>query len=182
MPSAAKSSSAAIRPSPLGADWISFEIQYWNIGILEYSKIVEPSSRDQGRGRAKKAILEYWDIGRLEYWNIGILEYCEIVKASSRATRDQGEQKSEYWNIGILEDWKIGRLEDWKIEILEYWNTQKLSAVLPWTFSGGGGGVRWMFANLDLAAHKASQRKDDIECKPLKRSGGSFDNTLAALC
>ena len=102
----------------------------------------------------------------MEDWNIGILEYCEIVKASSRATRDQGEQKSEYWNIGILEDW----------------NTRKLSAVLPWTFSGGGGGVRWMFANLDLAAHKASLRKDDIECKPLKRSGGSFDNTLAALC
>ena len=66
--------------------------------------------------------------------------------------------------------------------MLEYWNTRKLSAVLPWTFSGGGGGVRWMFANLDLAAHKASLRKDDIECKPLKRSGGSFDNTLAALC
>ena len=62
------------------------------------------------------------------------------------------------------------------------WNTRKLSAVLPWTFSGGGGGVRWMFANLDLEAHKASLRKDDIECKPLKRSGGSFDNTLAALC
>ena len=50
------------------------------------------------------------------------------------------------------------------------------------SFSGGGGGVRWMFANLDLEAHKASLRKDDIECKPLKRSGGSFDNTLAALC
>ena len=61
-------------------------------------------------------------------------------------------------------------------------NIRKLSAVLPWTFSGGGGGVRWMFANLDLEAHKASLRKDDIECKPLKRSGGSFDNTLAALC
>ena len=42
--------------------------------------------------------------------------------------------------------------------------------------------MRWMFANLDLAAHKASLRKDDIECKPLKRSDRGFDNTLAALC
>ena len=122
----------------------------------------------------------------MEDWNIGILEYCEIVKASSRATRGEGEQKSEYWNIGILGYWDIGILEYWNIGILEYWNTRKLSAVLPYnvhcSFSGGGGGVRWMFANLDLAAHKASLRKDDIECKPLKRSGGSFDNTLAALC
>jgi hypothetical protein len=39
-----------------------------------------------------------------------------------------------------------------------------------------GGSALHMFANLDLAAHKASLRNEDIECKPLKRSGGSFDN------
>ena len=58
-----------------------------------------------------------------------------------------------------------------------------LSATLhlpPRVYSGGS--ALHMFANLDLAAHKASLRKDDIECKPLKRSDRAFDNTLAALC
>ena len=43
-----------------------------------------------------------------------------------------------------------------------------------------GGSALHMFANLDLAAHKASLRNEDDKC--MKRSDRAFDNTLAALC
>ena len=50
---------------------------------------------------------------------------------------------------------------------MEYWNS-----------GGVRRGARCMFANLDLAAHKARLRNDDDKCT--KRSGSSFDDTLGA--